>query len=267
MRWGIMRAVIRKDVRSLNRNRNALIPMFMLPLIMFIIVPIAMLTMGYMMSGQAINTKDILTTIPSGLIPSQYTGVTAIVYAVLIYYLAPLYMLLPALIANVAASASFVGEKEDRTLEGLISSPITTRELVMAKSIASLIPTMGCSLITGLLYTLIIDIGGGRLFHALIFPNTAWVIIMLLTTPLTAIMAIELVTFISQHAKTVMDAQGTGMIVLIPFIGILVAQTSGSMNLDIPTVIIATITIAISDIALLWFVIRATNAEGMLLRQ
>lgn len=261
MIWTIMR----KDMSDLRRNRNAMIPMFMLPVIMFVVVPIAIILMCYALGDRSINLQGIIGSLPSGVIPKGYTQTQSLAYAILIYYLAPMYMLLPALIANVSASSSFVGEKEHRTLEGLMSSPVTNIDLVVAKSLASMVPTLISSFSTTIFYALIIDGLGYNLFGGMVFPNAAWLIITFITAPLTALLAVCIVTSISQRTNTVMDAQGMGMVVLIPFIGFIAMMVAGYMTLNVGTILMASGLLAIADVIGLIGIAKLTDSENMLL--
>lgn len=260
MIWTIMR----KDVSDLRRNRNAMIPMFMLPVIMFVLVPIAIIAMCYALGDKQVNIAGIIGNYAS-IIPKGYNSGQSLAYMVLIYYLAPMYMLIPALVANVSASSSFVGEKEHRTLEGLMSSPVTNIELVVAKAMASMIPTLICSFCTAAIYAVIIDGIGYQLFAGMVFPNLAWILIIFLTTPLTALLAVCIVTFISQKANTVMDAQGMGMVILIPFMGLISMLVGGYMSLNVQTISIAAVSLMIADIIGLFVISRITDSEDMLI--
>ncbi|MGL3150601.1 ABC transporter permease subunit [Microbacterium sp. A82] len=76
---------------------------------------------------------------PQGIAPSGYTPEQTIVYAVIVCFLAPFLRVIPVMTASITASSSFVGEKERRTIEGLLYTPLTYRKLVLAKVLGSVI--------------------------------------------------------------------------------------------------------------------------------
>src|ERR1700674_2102899 len=55
-----------------------------------------------------------------------------------------LYMLLiPALVPSVLAAYSVVGEREQGTLEPVLTTPIRSEEFLLGKALAALVPTLG----------------------------------------------------------------------------------------------------------------------------
>src|SRR5262249_57363554 len=58
-----------------------------------------------------------------------------------------LFLLTPITGAMALASHSIVGEKQARTLEPLLATPISTAELLVAKVLGSLLPTLAISLV------------------------------------------------------------------------------------------------------------------------
>lgn len=44
------------------------------------------------------------------------------------------------MISNVIATASFVGEREQKTIEGLLYTPLNRQELLLGKIVASFAP-------------------------------------------------------------------------------------------------------------------------------
>ena len=63
-----------------------------------------------------------------------------------------LFLLTPITGAMALAAHAIVGEKQARTLEPLLATPITTFELLVAKVLGALLPTLAISLIGLALY-------------------------------------------------------------------------------------------------------------------
>ena len=55
---------------------------------------------------------------------------------------AGMFLLMPIAIASTAAAFSIVGEKQQRTLEPILATPITDRQLLLGKLLASAGPTI-----------------------------------------------------------------------------------------------------------------------------
>ena len=56
-----------------------------------------------------------------------------------------MFLVMPVFVPILISSQSVAGEKERRTLEPLLASPVTAAELVAGKSLASLVPAVGIS--------------------------------------------------------------------------------------------------------------------------
>ena len=63
-----------------------------------------------------------------------------LVYVMLKYFFAPFFLIIPLMVSNVIASDSFAGEKERKTIEALLATPLSDSELFLGKILASFIP-------------------------------------------------------------------------------------------------------------------------------
>lgn len=115
--WARVGAVLQKELRDYRRNRFVVLTMAVLPLI-FIAAPIVELfTIKANVTSARLDTK---------------IGI------------ALLYMLiLPAIIPSVLSAYSVVGEREQGTLEPVLSTPIHREEFLVGKALSTLLPTLG----------------------------------------------------------------------------------------------------------------------------
>jgi len=111
-----IRAILRKELRDYRRNRVVVATMAVLPLL-FVILPI-------------IEIFDI----PAD---AEAAEVDTIVGLALFYLL-----LIPALVPAVVAAYSVVGEREQGTLEPVLTTPLRREELLLGKACAALAPTL-----------------------------------------------------------------------------------------------------------------------------
>ena len=269
LNWRGIRAITRKDVNEILRNKQSTYPMLIIPIIMFVIVPIIILMVFYNMNNNSIDTEQLMKMLPSSTvnaIPSNITGAGVLAYMILMMFYIPMYLIIPSLISNVTAASSFVGEKENRTIEGILSTKMTAFELVIAKSLASLIPAMIVSLITAIIYGLIVNIGGIGLFHTIIFPNGQWLAAILITSPLITIFSIAIMCFISQRVNSSMAASGLGLLIRLPLVSILALQSVGSLTMKSTTILLITVFILLADLLALLIVSWTTDSESMLMK-
>jgi ABC-type Na+ efflux pump permease subunit len=111
-----IRAIVRKELREYRRNRSIVLAMAIFPLI-FLIQP--------MVSVFLLKSSDAVQLAHRHLL---------------------LYMLgIPALVPAAVAAASVVGERQQGTLEPVLTTPVTRGELVVGKALAPLVPAVAVS--------------------------------------------------------------------------------------------------------------------------
>lgn len=260
-------AVVRKDWLELLRNRQALVPILIVPLIFVVAFPSAIVLLGR--SGLLTDQGDMaefLEIFPAELIPAQYDDTQAMVYLALTYMLGPLFLIIPIMLGSISASSSFVGEKERRTLEGLLYTPITNLELVLAKVLVSLIPSVLVTWLAFIICALIVNILGWPLFDAWFFPNLIWLAMVIILAPLLAFLSVLLIVAVSQRSATMQSAQSASVFLILPVIVLIVSQSAGLVFFDTWLVLAASVVVALADAALFWLVATRFNRERRLLR-
>ena len=182
MSWRRIMAIFRKELRDYRRNGHVVATMVILPII-FVVPPL-------------INIFAL---------PKQS--------AIALGQLHPLlYMLgIAALVPAAIAAYSVVGERQQGTLEPVLTTPITREEFVVSKAIAALVPSAGISwLVYGLVVAAIEIFAQPGVAAALLqLPD---VLAQLAFTPLLAVWSIWLGIAISTRATDVRVAQQFGML-------------------------------------------------------
>ena len=108
---------------------------------------------------------------------------------------------------TVLASYSLVGEKVEKSLEPLLAGPITDRELLLGKSIAAFIPSVGAIYISSIVFMVLSDLMTRNTLGYLYFPNWTIGLILLVVVPLSAILSIEWSVIVSSRASDPRAAQ------------------------------------------------------------
>ena len=142
-----------------------------------------------------------------------------------------LFLLTPITGAMALAAHAIVGEKQARTLEPLLATPITTFELLAAKVVGALAPTLAISLIGLVLY-----FGGILLFAApgvaAAMASVRTLMLIVLVAPAAALVSLQAAILISSRVNDARTAQQFGVLIIIPLTGVLVAQFTGSFWLS-----------------------------------
>jgi len=130
------------------------------------------------------------------------------------------------------ASYSLVGEKVQKSIEPLLATPTTEREILLGKSIAAFLPPIAALYIGAVIFMVLIDSLTYSTLGYLYFPNWNMGVIMVLVAPLGSILSIEFDILISSRVSDVRAAQQLGGIVALPFVGIYVLAEASILSLE-----------------------------------
>lgn len=161
------------------------------------------------------------------LMPALASLSTADKFQVFFYLQFPIYLLLiPAMIANSMATFGIVEEKQTRTLEPLLATPVRTWELLLGKALAGAVPAVVMSWVCAGLFLLGVALLGSS--HLLRFVLTAsWFVSLLLLVPAVTVLSFLLGVIASSRARDAKSAQNLAIVIVLPLLGLVVVQLAG----------------------------------------
>src|SRR5947207_7034805 len=146
-------------------------------------------------------------------------------------YFLILFMLIPTVVPLTMASFSVIGEKAARTLEPLLATPVGVGELLLAKSLASTIPSVIVTWAAyGIYLATVISIGSRAAAQAVTAPR--WILAIVVLVPLLTLLSVNLGILISTRVNDVRVAQQIGGLVVVPVVGIGILQVTGRVVLN-----------------------------------
>lgn len=232
-----IKALVRKDIRAITASIQLWLPMLIVPLIIGVTMPAILIWLASRVElrsigniGFLLDSLDILSS--SGQIPELAPMATdnhRIVYYLALYMFAPLFLIIPVMASSILTANSFAGEKERKTLEGLLFTPISMDTLFKGKVLAALIPSILLSWITFLIYGIIANILMYPMFGALMFPNWNWIILVLWVVPSCSLMVILLNVLISAKVRGFQEAYQLGGLIVLPLLALIAGQASGML--------------------------------------
>lgn len=250
-------AIARKDLKVARQNNGVVLPIILLPLIFFVIFPWVMTYASTMTdaAGSSLNNIDqLFARMPAGLLNelSPYSHQQKIVVFMLMYMVAPMFLMVPLMVSSVIAADSFAGEKERKTLEALLYTPTTDRELFVAKLISAWTAAMVVGLLSFVLYTVMANLAGWKVIHHIFFPNAMWIALLLWVTPAVSVLGLVVMIFASARAQGFQDAYQIGGLVILPVVALMIGQISGVMYFSLLVVFAVGGLIWLVDAGLLW---------------
>jgi len=197
-----IRAMVRKELLDLARNRAALVPVVIM-MLFSLAMPFFVLVILPAMTGRSIEADRNLTDISRVADPS-------------------------GMLAPGSRVAMFLFQQ---FLILFLLTPITTLELLVAKVIGSLLPALAIAYGGLVLYFVgvwLFEPAGvlGALLSARTFT------LVLLDAPAAALVSLQSAIVISSRVNDPRTAQQFGVLIIIPLAGLMVAEFSGSVWLS-----------------------------------
>jgi ABC-2 type transport system permease protein len=189
----------------------------------------------------------------------------AAIQAYVFQYFLVMLVLAPITSAMSVAASSVIGEKQARTLEPLLVTPITTFELLGAKLLGALLPALFVSVISLALYLLVVAaVAANGVFSVLLGPRTLGVVLLL--GPLASMVALQLAICVSSRVNDARTAQQLGVFVILPIPALLLGQIFGGIELTGPLILWMALGLFIVNVGLMWVAVRLFDRETILTR-
>ena len=187
-----IRSVVRKEVREFRRNRFVIVTMGVLPLV-FLITP--MIT---------------IFRIPDSATGPQVRAAVGVISLLM--------LIVPIVLPPVIAAYSVVGERDQGTLEPVLTTPIQASELLVGKAAAAFIPSVGLAYAIYLVVLLTVRFGAAHVVSAVVW-HPPQLVAQVLFTPLLALWAIWVGIGISTRVSDVRVAQQLATLASLPLLG------------------------------------------------
>jgi ABC-type Na+ efflux pump permease subunit len=188
-----VRAVFRKEVREFRRNRFVVGTMAVLPLVFLITPMITIFKIPATASGPQIEAA---------------VGTISL-----------LLLIVPIALPPVIAAYSVVGERDQGTLEPVLTTPVTAPELLLGKAAAAFAPSVGMAYAIYFVVLLTVRFGAARVVTDVMF-HAPQLLAQLLFIPLLALWAIWVGIGISTRASDVRVAQQLATLAGLPLLGL-----------------------------------------------
>jgi ABC-2 type transport system permease protein len=258
MNWRAIRAVVRKDLKVVGQSKMVMLPLILVPLLMLVILPLGM-TLPIVLSPEIAEASsdidELVEMLPEGLGEEFAEMARAEVWVrfTLLYMYAPLFLIVPVMVASVIAADSFVGEKERKTIEAVLHSPITDEELLVAKMLSAWIPAMLVALISFVLYTIVANVAGWITLKQIIFPTLTWIILILWVTPAAAGLGLGAIVLVSTRVKTFQEAYQIGGMMVLPIVALVLGQSFGLIYFSPLLTLLLGLILWLIDGVIFWF--------------
>ena len=223
-------AIVKKDMREITANRQLLLTIVVVPLVLTLVMPTIYFLTAHFAPEEVEELQQLMRLLPA---EAQAVGAEALMAKLLLDNILPMFFLIiPIMAASVMAASSFVGEKEQSTLETLLYSPLTVRQLFHAKVLASFLFSMLISWISFLLMVLVLGAESFALTGVMLIPGISWLLVLVLLSPAVSLIAITMIVRGSAKAQNVMEAQQKAAFLILPVVFLIAGQFIGAMLIN-----------------------------------
>lgn len=231
-----IRSVFHKEVREFRRNRFVIATMAVLPLV-FLITP-------------------LLTIFR---IPADASGpeVKAAVGTISL-----LLLIVPIALPPVISAYSVVGERDQGTLEPVLTTPVTPSELLLGKAAAAFLPSVGMAYAIYFVVLISVQIWAAQVVVDVMW-HTPQVLAQLLFIPLLALWAIWVGIGISTRASDVRVAQQLATLAGLPLLGVTALFSFQVIEPSVPLAVGLAVGLLVVDLAAWRFVSGLFDTERL----
>jgi ABC-2 type transport system permease protein len=171
-----------------------------------------------------------------------------------------------AILPTAISSYGIIGEKIERSLEPLLTTPTTDGEILLGKVLAAFLPTMIVIWAGSVLFQFNIDLVTHNALGYLYFPNWEMAAILFVLAPLASLYAIEFSVIVSSRATDARSAQQYGSVIFVPLIFVYIGSEIGSVDLAGVDILYIAAIFAVLVLALFFASTRLFHREEILTR-
>ncbi|MGF3498324.1 MAG: ABC transporter permease subunit [Candidatus Methanosuratincola sp.] len=235
MRFGNAMLVFWKDWKEIRRNYQVLAPIIFVPLVFTTVLPLILVLVPSVV-GMPGTAFQLIGPMFENLPPEVKAAVAGMgaeetmVYIFALYFFAPFFLIIPIMASSVLASDSFAGEKDRKTLEALLATPLKDVELLLGKMLVSFIPSILVTFASFAVYCVVVDLASVLHFGGeVLLPNALWMLFIFGVTPLVALAGIGVTVIISLRVKGYREAQQMSAILIAPVLALVFAEVGGAI--------------------------------------
>ena len=221
----MQKAIILKDFKSVTTNKNLMTALIVVPLVFTVVVPVIFILAVHFTPEQTSDFDELLKMLPKEMMAGNLSE-TIIVF--LINYIMPVFFaLIPIMASSIMAASSFVGEKEKRTLETLLYSPLTLTQIFQSKVWASFLLSMTITFSSFVIMMIVVETAVFLTLGHFMIPGISWLTTMLVVAPAVSLLAIVFIIKGSAKAQTMEESQQRAIFLIMPLLLLIIGQFTG----------------------------------------
>jgi ABC-2 type transport system permease protein len=261
-------ALMTKELREMRSNPAAILPVVLLVAVC-LVLPFFVAIVLPAMTGERLSSDrtiaEVLAFARTRLPGLDTLPPESAAQAFLFQQFLFLFLVAPIVGAVSLAAYAVVGEKQGRTLEPLLTTPLTTAELLVSKVLAAFLPALVIEFFGLALYVMLtVSVAAPGVARTLISGRS--LILIALLGPLASLAALQLTIAISSRVNDPRSAQQIAVLLVLPLVLMLVGQVAGAFVITSPMLLALCAGLAIVWLLLVFFSVALFDRESILTR-
>jgi ABC-2 type transport system permease protein len=224
-----IRNVLRKEWEVIFRDWNNSLFVALMPVIV-VIEPLVFMWLANHFGGQSFVSNSLIhsgmTKLMAEIPAAAALGVSQQFQVFLLSQFKFFLLVIPTAIAVSLATFSIIEEKQSRSLEPLLATPVKTWELLLGKALSGAIPAIiDCWICAAIFFLGVAIMGWGDLIGLVLTPS--WYLTFFLMNPAVAVLSFLLGVIGSSRAKDARNAQNMIVFVILPVLALIAVQVTG----------------------------------------
>ena len=261
-------ALMGKELREFRSSPAAVLPVVAL-VVLCTLLPFVVVVMLPRITGESMASDRTIqqvvafarTKLPGLAGLSPRAAAEAFLFQQFLF----LFLVAPIVGAVSLAAYSVVGEKQGRTLEPLLTTPMTTAELLIAKVLAAFLPSLVIELIGLCVYFALVWLLAAPGVGAALFTGRSAILVGLLG-PFASLAALQMTIAISSRVNDPRSAQQIAVLLVLPLVIVLVGQIAGAFVITSTVLLLMSVGLGAVWVLLILFSVALFERETILTR-
>lgn len=260
--------ILEKEWADLMRHRLLLISMIV-PAVLLLVLPFVVTVVIPVVAGMEAfsdHSMQQMMELLRQVSPEMRSLPPLVQFQIYLFRQFLLLLALVPVMGGLAISTfSIIGEKQARSLEPLLATPITTTELLIGKCLGAGLPAVALTWLMGGLYA----VGMWAMCPPEVLPHVMdgmGVTVIFLISPLVALLGLNLGVVVSSRSNDPRTAQQIGVVVILPLIALFISQLRGLYLLTLPRVLVGALLLLVINAIILNIGVKLFERETILTR-
>lgn len=256
-----------KELRDVRRNPQ-LLPGYLLlpPIAIFLPAVITALAPQMMQVDPNDPVMKAIVRLVAATPEFQGYGQDEAITRYLLRNLIVLFFIMPVGLSSIGAAFSIVAEKQQRTLEPILATPIRDQELMLGKLLAVAVPAIGLTWLSAVICVVLVDIISYSLYGRLLLPDAFWLIGIMVLAPLLGVCSVLAAMRLSAKMTDPQSANQMTALVIVPAFMLAIGVFGKVLALNLTAAFGAGAVLALVAVLLFRWNVRHFQREEILTR-